>query len=658
TYGNQNNDYGEGGTGGSFFSLYQASPIIDLAHPYGTAANPQAGYNAQDSSLYYPVLPIWSDPNARGNPLNGLYLSSYQLNRQRLLGSISGNYRPTDWLRFDANYGTDRLNESTQSYTPRGAQTGASPSNGSLNNGTNDDVSWNSQLRGTATKLFSSLLTTTSVAYQLENDYFTSFNAGGNILNVNAVPNLGALAQSSVTIGSNRTRELTDDYMVSEDLNLKDRYLLSGLYRRDGSSLFGSDSRWSNFYRISGAYRITQDFHIPGVQELKVHVAKGTAGLRPSYTMQYETYSISNGNFSPSTLGNKELAPAILTETEYGINGDFLNRFSGEITYAHRVTNGAFLNIPLSTAVSGGFSSQWQNAANILSKTLEGALQTRMLDRGSFTWDLSLTADHTTQEITYMNHAPFQVSAVGLQGQGVFWYQAGQPLGIMYGTKYVHSFQQLLDNPAYAGASSSNYVVNPLGYLVTAASRGTTGELPIPYVSKSGQTDFVIGNVNPKMSYGFQNDFRLGSFSAHANFDGQVGGQIYDFSQQWTMQDLRSGIMDMVGKAADQKVAENFFTSGLYNGLDPSEAFVETGAYLKLRELSVGYDVPTRLLPRIGLGQAAGLRVSFLARNLYTWTKYSGFDPDVTSGNDFNYKIDGFNYPPFRTFTGQVEIRF
>ena len=658
TYGNQNNDFGPNSSTG-FFDLYQASPIIDLAHPYGTAANPLPGFTATDSSKYFPVLPAWSDVNARPNPLFDLFSSSQNFNRQRLLGSISGNWRPVDWLRFDANYGTDRLSATEQDYTARGtlSTTSGTPGQGGLRNYTTNDISWNSMLRATATKLYRSLLSTTSVAYQLENDTFNNFNAGGYILNVNGVPDLAALAQTSLSVGSTLNVERTTDYMVSQSFNLKDRYIVDGLYRRDGSSLFGPNARWSNFYRIAGAYRITQDFHIPGFQELKVHVAQGTAGLRPTYDMQYETYSIGNGQFSKNTVGNKNLAAAVLTETEYGINADFLNRFSGELTYANRVTDGAFLQVPLSLAASGGFNSQWQNAANILSKTLEGALQTRLVDKRSFTWDLSLTADHTTQEITSMNHAPFTVSAGG-QGQGVFWYQAGQPLGVIYGTKWVHTFAQLLDNPANAGAQASNYVVNPLGYLVLASQRGTANEVPIAYVDKTGANKFIIGNVNPNLNYGFQNDVRWGQFAIHANFDGQMGGDIYNFSKQWMTQDLRNPGMDMVGKAQNQKVGENFFTLGIYNGLDPNQYFVESGAYLKLRELSVGYDVSPRLLPKIGLGQASGLRISFLARNLITWTKYSGFDPDVVSGNDFNYKIDGFRYPPFRTFTGQVEIRF
>ncbi len=653
TYGNSNNDYTSGGPG-AFFSLYQAPVDIDLAHPWGQFTTPA------DSALYFPLLPSWSDPNSRGNPLYGLYTGQQANNRQRFLGSLAAHYHPTDWLRVDANYGTDRFNERNQNYTPRGTLSGnnGNPTQGSLSQTLNNNVSWNSQLRATATKLYRSLLSTTSAAWQVESSWYGYYYAGAGNLNVNGVPSLAAGNQANVGVNSTTSVEKTVDYMVSEDLNLKDRYLVSALYRRDGSSLFGSNARWSDFYRISGAYRITQDFHIPGFQELKVHVAQGTAGLRPDYSWQYETYNIGNGLFSPATLGNKNLKPAILTETEYGINGDFLNRFSAELTYANRRTTNAFLEVPLSQAASGGFSAQWQNAATIGSKTIEGSLQVRAMDRENFTWDLSFTGDHTTQKILYLNRAPFRVSATGAQGQNVFWYQQGQPLGIIYGTKFVRSFAQLKTMPAYDTATASGYVVNPMGYLVSAATRGTAAERPIPYVDASGNSNFVIGNVNPKMNYGITSDMQTGPFTIHALFTGQVGGDIYNFSQQWMVQDLRAGMMDMVGKPQSQKIAEAFFTQGLYNGLNPADAFVESGSYVKLSELSVGYDVPTRLLPKIGLGRAAGVKIAFLARNLYTWTKYSGFDPDITSGNDFNYKIDGFAYPPFRTFSGQFQIRF
>lgn len=648
TYGLQRNDYNPTSSAG-WFELLQAPPDVDLAHP-----------NGANDVLYDPAIPAYASPNARANPLYQLANEQYRLRRERILGSAALRYRPFQWLRLEGNYGTDRLNEQSQTYDFRGYLNEAgNPGDGSLTKAARSNVSWNSQLRATASKLFfSKVLSTTSAAYQLENSHFDQFSAGGTQLNVTDVIDLAALDPTQLTLNSDIQDQRTIDYMASQSFDIKDRYIIDGLYRRDGSSLFGPNNRWADFYRISGAYRISEDFHIPGFQELKIRAARGTAGLRPRFLDQYEYYNVSGGQITKTQLGNKNLKPAILTENEYGINSSFLDRFDLELVFADRNTKGAFLDVPLSLAQSGGFTSQIQNAADVGSKSFEVSLQSRVIDRPNYSYNISITGDHTTQRILSMNRAPFRVNADNSQGQNVFYYAAGQPLGIIYGTRFVHTFAQLKENPAFANAVESDYVVNPLGYLVPVATRGTSKEQPIVYVNAAGQNTFVIGNVNPDFNFGFANDFRVGPFNIHALFDGQKGGQIYNFSKQWMFQDLRSGDIDQSGKDPSQKIAQPFYSAGLYNGLNADEYFVEDGSYIKLRELSVAYNLAPRFVEKIAFGRATGARIALVGRNLYTWTHYSGFDPDVTAGSDFNYRIDGFRYPNFRTITGQFEIQF
>jgi hypothetical protein len=165
--------------------------------------------------------------------------------------------------------------------------------------------------------------------------------------------------------------------------------------------------------------------------------------------------------------------------------------------------------------------------------------------------------------------------------------------------------------------------------------------------------------VNPDFNWGFSNNFRWKGINLYALFDGQKGGQIYNFSKQWMMQDLRSGDMDMRGKPDSEKVPFSVFTQSLYNGLVASDYFVENGTYVKLRELSVAYNLGGRAMQMVGLNRiASGVKLALIGRNLYTWTDYTGFDPDVTAGSDFNFRVDGFRYPNFRTITGQVELTF
>jgi hypothetical protein len=93
--------------------------------------------------------------------------------------------------------------------------------------------------------------------------------------------------------------------------------------------------------------------------------------------------------------------------------------------------------------------------------------------------------------------------------------------------------------------------------------------------------------------------------------------------------------------------------------LNASDYFVEDGSYVKLRELSVSYTLSSDLMRVAGINRFAnGVKVALIGRNLKTWTKYTGFDPDVTGGGDFNFRVDGFRYPNFRTITGQVELTF
>lgn len=644
TYGIQNNDFDPdaGGSGSVFFSLLQAPPNVDLRYPDPEVTDVE----------YYPAIP----GNNRGNPLYALANQDYSQRRERMLGSFSMRYRPVDWLRLEGSYGTDRLNFQERTYVFRGyLNTDGEPGKGSIDQQSANNWAQNSQVSATANKMFlDNILSTTRVAALYEDTRTNFLQAGGSQLNVGNVPDLDAVDVGQNYTASSLTQTRTIDYMVSQALDIKDRYLIDVLYRRDGSSLFGSNNRWADFYRVSGAYRITEDFAIPGFQELKIRAARGTAGLRPSYFAQYETYGLGGGSFSKNTLGNKDLRPAVQVEDEFGINAAFMDRFDLELVYADRLTEGAFLQVPLSLAQSGGFTSQWQNAADVSAKTLEMSLNTRVWDTPDFSYNFSLTADKTTQRIERMDRAAYRPNFGG-QGQNVFYYKEGEVLGVVYGTRWIRSIDEMLSVPAYATRNPNAYHVNPLGYVVSNAAPNT----PIAWRDSTGSDVTQIGDVNPDFSFGFANNVRFRGFNVYALLDGQKGGDVYNFSKQWMFQDLRHGDIDQSGKAEDQKVRSDFYSAGLYNGLNASDYFVEDASYVKLRELAVSYTFPESQLSRIGLARYTdGVKLALIGRNLYTWTGYSGFDPDVTSGGDFNYRIEGFRYPQFRTVSAQVELNF
>ena len=652
-YGQDDNDQDNNVTGtGTFFALLQAPPDLDLAHP-----------NGGDSTLYSNVMPGDKAPDPRGNPLNSLANVKYNRHVDRLFGSFTARYRPTGWLSFDASYGTDHFHRLTTNYTPRGIlNTSGRSGNGSLDYSTDKDVATNTQVNATATYGMYGLNATTRLTFLYEGEDDVNFDARGNKFNIGQTPTLDALDPTQLTVGSGESTIRSQNYYITQDLNFRDRYLFQALFRRDGSSLFGAAARWRNYYGISGAWRVTQDFHIPGFQELKLRSAIGTSGLRPGFDWQYETYNVNGGAISKATLGNTLLEPAQQRETEVGINASFLQRFDAEVVKSDRTTTDAFLRVPLSRPLNGGFTSQWRNAATIGARTLELSLTTRVIEHPNFSYDFTLTADRTKQKIDALGVPPYS-DGNGSQGQNIFFYRAGEDLGVIYGKRWARSLSELLDDPANAGMTldqlSQTYSVNSDGYVVKTADKGTKNERTIAYVGPDGSSNVKIGNVNPDFNFGWANTMRYKGFTLYALFDGSHGGQIYNFTKQWMFQDWRHADIDQAGKPQDDKHAFQYYTIGLYNNLEPNSYFVEDGSYVKLRELSVSYELSKSMIGKLGLGRwAKSLKVALIGRNLKTWTSYDGFDPEAAAAGDFNLRIDGFRYPTFRQVSGQVQIGF
>jgi hypothetical protein len=147
---------------------------------------------------------------------------------------------------------------------------------------------------------------------------------------------------------------------------------------------------------------------------------------------------------------------------------------------------------------------------------------------------------------------------------------------------------------------------------------------------------------------------RWRALTVFALLDAQVGGQVYNRTKQRMYQYYRSADVDQAGKPQEEKKPLEYYDA-LYNANNVNRWFVEPGGYLKLREMSVRYQLGGRALAPFARVGARGVAVSLLGRNLLTWDRYSGYDPEVGS---INRRIDDFTYPRFRTVTGSVQVDF
>jgi TonB-linked SusC/RagA family outer membrane protein len=649
-YAKSNNDQTTQGPGSPFFALTFVEPDVNLF-----LLNP-------DGSPYRAAIP--DRISNASNPLYALANIQNRTDRTRFTGTGRARYRLFDWLTADGSFNYDEESDSFKSLTPFGFldPTGIA-TDGNLFQRDDRGRSYNAGANLTSIRTLGSLTNTTRASYSYEDQFLTRFQLNAQKLTVTKTPEFTAVDNSALTPSSYTQPIRTRGTFLVSTFDFKGAYIVDGLIRRDESSLFGAAARSKNYYRYSGAWRISENLRLPGIDEFRIRASKGTAGLRPIFNAQYETFAIVGGSPSKQNLGNALLQPAHSTETEYGLNIDFLGRYRFEYTNSDKTTRDQILLVPLSAAA--GYQAQWRNAGTLKGRTQEAALGGLLASRPNFTLRLNITADRTRQHITALNMPTFLTGPGGTETQ-VFRIGPGQAFGVMYGNRTVRTLDQLYEDPAKKALSgpgqrwaADSVVVNEEGYVVRKSTWRTVQETPIFYVNANGETKVQIGDVNPDFNMGFAPQLSTHGFNVSALVNWVKGGNIYNGTRQWPFFENRDRIYDQRSKPLIERKPQSYYNF-FYNGINAIDFFVENGTYVRLKELAVNYTFPEGAVSRLrGIG-ANGVKVGIVGRNLWTKTKYSGYDPEVAglSGDPYSFRFDTFSYPNFRTFTGLVEIAF
>ena len=658
------------GAGSPFFSTLLMPPDVNLFanNTNGQPFRVDAGKLGATTS---------SDPN----PLYTLFTSQNTEDRTRVQGSFHGQYRPYTWLSIDGNYGYDRSGFDDFSYRPKGfLNTGVVPQGGNLALAAGSVTAQNASVVAAVTHAFTEKINSIfRGSYLFEDERQESNSESGSNFGAAGVPTLGNLDPSTRNFASSEATIRARNWFGQAVFDIDERFNIDGLIRRDGSSLFGPDARYRNFYRATGSYLVTKDVTLPNIDEFRVRLSRGTAGLRPPFNAQYETFTISGGQIIPGILGNRNLKPAYATETEGGFNVAFLGRATLEYTYSRKITTDQVLPVPLSSI--NGFSLQFQNAGTITGNTHEGSLGFVIFERPDLSWRVNLNADRTRQKVTSLNVAPFrfgagcganlsQCSAGAGQSSDVFLIKEGETLGAMYGTHWVRTCAEL---QATLGATTDCglYSPNADGIMTRTADHGTANETPIKFIDPvTRSTTVKIGDANPSWSGGLTSNLAWKGFNFYGVLDRVNGGNIYNLPRQWlNRQEFRAAEVDQSGRAPADKIASAYYAK-INDANTASDWFVENGTFTKLRELSVGYQLTPEQLRTLHLTRVSNnIRLSVVGRNLYTWSGYSGMDPEISAvgsvqgtgstngvGDPTIFRLDSFGYPNFRTLSFLFEI--
>ncbi len=645
-YGQSERDDVVEGAGSPFYGLLFMPPNVNLEAP-----------NEEDGSPYNWDAAWAYNMSLENNPLYELRTRDRKRRAIRELANLRANWRPFQWMSIEGNIGLDRGQTYWKDLYPRGyLSDNRADYLGRLYRYSSDERAINAWVTALMARSIGDLNLKLKLSYLYEDNHFESFNVTGREFAVSGVEDLGATVGDK-TIDSYIADTRSENYFGILTFDFKDRYIGDVMLRRDGSSRFGPDARWATYYRASAAWRISEEpfFNIPQINEFRVRASIGTAGLRPPFEAQYETFQISSGNAIKNTLGNRLLKPAKSTAIEYGVNIDFLDRYSFQASYAINKTTDQILLVPLPAAA--GYQSQWRNAGTLEAKTFEMQLNSILMQRDDFSWTLDLTFDRTRQKITELGVPPYRT--------GYFYIAPGEIYGVIYGEVFARSLDDIkpmLDPNSvtpYAGMSLDDFMINEDGYVVLKADHGTINEKPIKILDPATANPVldVIGDTNPDFNVGIGTNLRYKNFNLYALLHWKKGGDVYNNTRQWILRELRGGEVDQAGKSV-KKPFDYYAT--LYNVNGTVNHFVEDGGWLKLRELSITYTLGRKELGSLARSLQQ-VRIGITGRNLFTFTKYSGYDPESAgrgTPDPTSFAGDSYGYPLFRTFTASVQLVF
>ncbi|MBK8250721.1 MAG: SusC/RagA family TonB-linked outer membrane protein [Gemmatimonadetes bacterium] len=681
-----------------------------------------AGVNLQRRDAFGRLF-VRSNPLNQGdqnaNPLYWNEANQGRTDTDRFLASNTTRFAAASWLDFEANASYDRRRQSGFFQQDRGYRVTTSTGTTGIGNRSESsslDDNINMSIQGTARKsnfVLDGLDARVNARYAYEQQDSEGIGSSGTTL---AIPSLGTLnnvtANQSVSSGFQTVRAVGG--VLAGGLDYKGRYIMDGLVRRDGSSLFGENNRWATYYRGSMAWRLSDESWWPlktSVNDFKLRGSYGTAGGRPSFSAQYETFTIgAGGTVTASTLGNANLRPEYTTEQEYGLDAELFSKIGLNVTYAYSSTDDQIILVPPS--VSSGFANQWRNGGTLDNHTWEVSLNIPVLTTNNLTWTSRVGWDQTYSFITDLDIPPFfQTTA-----SSTFRFAEGERIGTIWGRAFVTSCSQLPAQFAADCGAGKSYQKNNQGLIVwtgagnttkdgitknlwqavnpgcvrNGTATGTTGEancrlaggqvnapwgipgyswgMPIVLRDSTGNAiQARLGNTLPKHRINMSHNVSYKKFNLYALVDVSLGNAVFNQERHWSLGDFQVREGDQSGKSVGDAKPLGYYwrttapdnsagVGGLYDILGSNNITTEDAAYGKLREVSLGYQLGRFL----GLGD---VNVSVVGRNLLTITNFTGWDPEVgVAGTNLNSSaltaVAAFQYPQMRTFTFTVGTRF
>lgn len=597
----------------------------------------------------------------------------------KVLGTAFLEVKFTDWLRFRSIFGVDYANTLDYRFSP------IFESGGAVNGGSATVATITNNRSISTVKLFTEQLTFNKsfgdhnvnfiAVYEQQGQVFLQENASGN----QSSNELRVLNNASnIALSTTRNENLIMSFIGRLNYDYNDKYLVSVAVRRDGLSVWAPGKKWATFPSASLGWRIDQEKFMESlkdVSELKLRVGYGITGLNGTVLGNYPwqvsvdgnntIYPFNNNNAGSGTtygssinsLGNKDLEWELTKQMNVGLDAGFLrNKITVSAEYFKRQTDNLILRVPIPPSLGFTNATVLQNIANMQNTGFE--LQIGYNQRSKeFKWNVSGNISFIKNKVLELAPSVKGIEAGGDQDFGSYNItrtEVGQPIQSFYGWIIEGIFQ-----------NATEVANSPFQKAATAA-----GDLKFRDINKDNVIDendrVFLGSYLPKFTYGLNYSASYKNFDLTLFFQGVQGNKIFNASRI-----ISEGMVRLFGSSTEVLKAwtptnTNTSVPRAISGdpnqnARPSGRWLEDGSFVRLKNLAIGYSIPEASLQNMTKGAVSSFRVYVSSQNLFTLTKYKGYDPEVgnrTPGTSLTYGIDYAVYPQPRSFQVGVQVGF
>ncbi|MDR1880508.1 MAG: TonB-dependent receptor [Tannerellaceae bacterium] len=647
---------------------------VEAGINHGSSLNPNLGSGGDHMSLPLQSALIWA-PTAKvfnedgtyqsmdplsARTLNPVLLTTLEDTRYSNSGNAVGNVRIKiiDGLEFNGKASIGFSTGGSRYYISKAL-------NGNIANASqssSENKSWLVNAFLTYSKAFAkNHQFSAMLGFEESQGKYQDFRGAGNDLSVPSVKWYNLAVGKTKEASSGYSNEAMRSFFTRLTYNYGSRYYFTGTYRADGSSKFAPGNQFSYFPSFALSWRLSEEAFLKETglfDNLKIRGGWGVTGSQAigSYAtlspMDSNSYSWGTSQpyagYRPGVAGNKSLQWEETKQTDLGLDISVLKgKLSIAFDYYMKQTEALLsrVGVPL---YNGGGSIQ-SNIGKMENKGFEINLNYVLFENRAWSYEINLNGSHNRNKVIDIGEQERLWGggyATGVLPSSPFIILPGQPIGTIYGYKYLGIWQR--------------------GHVMDARAYGQEpGDYRYEDLNKNGEYDAgdyqIIGNSNPKFTWGFNNHLSWKNWDLNVLFEGLHGRDILNLNYAMVGNILDNSMSITSREGKNRWTPENpwaeFSKPSLNNMVKPnSDQWIQDGSYIKVRNLSLAYRF-TKKMTRF-----ADIRLAVSCQNVFTFTKYKGYDPEVSSANGSNVDtdagIDWYAYPNPRSYTFSLILEY